>query len=113
MDARHERVARNEAMYRAVNRELEQASEDAGRDAGDQVEVLCECGEDGCSATLALTIADYDEAHGQRDRFVVASGHEDPEIERVVTRKQHYLVVDKFGEAEDVAEAEERREGTD
>ena len=100
-------------MYRAVNRELEQASEDAGRDANDQLEVLCECGEDGCNATIALTIGDYDEAHGQRDRFVVASGHEDPEIESIVTRKEHYLVVDKFGEAETVAEAEERREGTD
>jgi hypothetical protein len=30
-----------------------------------------------------------------------------------VTRKEHYLVVDKFGEAERVAEAEERRAGTD
>jgi hypothetical protein len=60
-----------------------------------------------------VTITEYDEAHGQRDRFVVASGHEDPQIERVVTRKDHYLVVDKFGEAEFVADAEERREGAD
>lgn len=100
-------------MYRAVNREIERASEDAGVGSDDQLEVLCECGEEGCSTTLALTITEYDEAHGQRDRFVVASGHEDPQIERVVTRKDHYLVVDKFGEAEAVAEAEERREGAD
>jgi hypothetical protein len=113
VDARHDRVARNEAMYRAVNRELQRASEEAGAGPGDQLEVICECGEEGCSTTLALTITEYDEAHGQRDRFVVASGHEDPQIEHIVTRKGHYLVVDKFGEAETVAEAEERREGTD
>jgi hypothetical protein len=112
VDARHDRVSRNEAMYRAVNREIEQVSEEAGGGGDDQLEVLCECGEDGCSTTLMLTIAEYDETHGQRDRFVVASGHEDPQIEHVVTRREHYLVVDKFGEAESVAEAEERREGT-
>jgi hypothetical protein len=113
MDARQDRMARNEAMYRAVNREIEQASEQAGGAPNDQLEVLCECGQDDCTTTLALTITEYDEAHGQRDRFVVASGHEHPQIERVVTRKERYLVVDKFGEAESIAEAEERRQGTD
>jgi hypothetical protein len=78
VDARHDRVSRNEAMYRAVNREIEQVSEAAGGGGADQLEVLCECGEDGCSTTLTLTIAEYDETHGQRDRFIVASGHEDP-----------------------------------
>jgi hypothetical protein len=109
VDIRPDRVARNEAMYRAVNREIERASEQTGRAGDDQLEVLCECGEDGCSSTLALTITEYDQTHRQRDRFVVAPGHEDPQIERIVTRTEHYLVVDKFGEAESVAEAEERR----
>jgi hypothetical protein len=113
VDARHDRVAQNEAMYRAVNRQIEEASAEAGGAPNEQLEVLCECGEDGCNKTLALTITEYDEAHVQRDRFIVASGHEDPQIEVIVTRKEDYLVVDKFGEAEKVAEAEERREGTD
>jgi hypothetical protein len=113
VDARHDRVAQNEAMYRAVNREIEQATAEAGRGQNDQLEVLCECGEDGCSATLAMTIAEYDEAHVQRDRFIVASGHENPEIEVIVARRDDYLIVDKFGEAEKIAEADERRKGTD
>jgi hypothetical protein len=113
MDARHDRVSRNEAMYRAVNREIEQASERMGDRPRDRIEVICECGEDGCSETLDLTLAEYDKAHEQRDRFVVAPGHEDEQIERVVTRMERYLVVDKFGEAERVAEAVERREGVD
>jgi hypothetical protein len=113
MDERHERVAKNEAMYRSVNRELEQASQEAGEEATDRIDVLCECGRDSCEATLDLTIAEYDEAHRQLDRFVVAPGHEDDQIERVVTRAERYLVVDKFGEAERMAETEERRRGTD
>ena len=99
-------------MYRAVNREIEQVSEELGERQHDRLEVLCECGQDGCSETLDLTVAEYDDAHAQRDRFVVAPGHEDEQIEHVVTRTERYLVVDKFGEAERVAEAEERRDGT-
>jgi hypothetical protein len=99
-------------MYRAVNREIEQVSEELGEGQHDRLEVLCECGQDGCSETLDLTVAEYDDAHAQRDRFVVAPGHEDEQIEHVVTCTERYLVVDKFGEAERVAEAEERRDGT-
>jgi hypothetical protein len=111
VDARHERIARNEAMYRAVNRELEQASEDAGGGAGAQLEILCECGEPACNTMLTLTIGEYDEAHGQPDRFIVAVEHEDPQMEQLVIRRDHYLVVDKFGEAERIAVTEEQRRG--
>lgn len=112
VDARHERIARNEAMYRAVNRELEEASEDAGGGAGAQLEILCECGEPSCNTKLTLTIGEYDEAHGQLDRFIVAVEHEDPHIEQVVMRRDSYLVVDKIGEAERISLAEEQRRGT-
>ena len=111
MDARRERVSRNEAMYRATNREIEQTAKEWGDGSRDQLEVICECGRDDCSEKLDLTIDEYDEAHQERDQFVVASGHEDKQIEHVVKQTERYLVVDKFGEAEQVAEAEERREG--
>ena len=104
MDARHERIAKNEAMYRSVNRELQHASEEFGDGPEDELEVLCECGQEDCGATFALTIADYDAVHKERDRFVVARGHDDPEIERVVREADVYVVVDKFGEAGRIAE---------
>jgi hypothetical protein len=113
MDARHERVSRNEAMYRTVNLELKQANASGDDQPDEKLELICECGEDGCSATLELTTTEYDDAHRQRDRFVVAPGHEDEQIEHVVKRTDRFLVVDKFGAAERVAEAEETREGAD
>jgi hypothetical protein len=109
---RDERVARNEAMYRTVNREIEYAAQQQGDGPTDELELVCECGQPECTATLTLTIAEYDEIHRERDRFAVAPGHENPELEHVVERTDGYVVVDKFGEAEDVAEEEERREGT-
>ena len=105
-------MAKNEAMHRAVNREIEHAAEDFGERGGDTIEVLCECGQPGCTSLLSLTIGDYDRVHGQRDRFIVAQGHVDLELERVVEEAEEYLVVDKFGEAEATAKEEERREGT-
>jgi hypothetical protein len=114
MNARSERAARNEAMFRTVNRELEQATREAGGGPGDQLEVLCECGDEGCSAMVTLTLSEYEEIHRQPDRFVVLPGHENPEFERVVARKELYLVVDKFGEAEEIVEEEaERQEGSE
>ena len=109
MDARLDRVSRNEAMYRAVNREIEHVSEELGEGPRDRLEVICECGQGGCSETLDLTVREYDDAHAQRDRFVVAPGHEDEQLEHVVKRTERYLVVDKFGEAERIAEQQERR----
>jgi hypothetical protein len=105
MDPRDERIAKNEAVFRAANRELEQATEEAGGDG--VLDVLCECGQEGCSGLIRLTVAEYDGVHSQDDRFVVVPGHENPKIETVVERREAYLVVDKFGEAEEIAEESE------
>lgn len=111
VDDRHARIAKNEAAFRATNREIERAGQEAG-DAPDQVmEVLCECGKEGCSGLITLTIAEYDDAHSQEDRFIVLPGHEATEIETVVDRRTSYFVVDKFGEAEEIAEQESRSTG--
>jgi hypothetical protein len=107
VDERLERIAKNEAVLRAVNREIAQAEEDeeAGRAADQTIEVLCECGRKGCNGVIALTVAEYHDMHSQKDRFVVLRGHESTEMERVVEERPAYLVVDKFGEAEEIAEA--------
>jgi hypothetical protein len=101
VNARDERLARNETIYRAVNREIEQASIDAGdRD----LEVLCECGREGCKGLIPMTASEYDRIHLEPDRFVVLPGHASAEIERIVEETDRYLVVEKFGEAEQIAE---------
>ena len=106
MDERQERIAKNESVFRAANREIEHADREAAGGSDHQIEVLCECGRPGCEGVIALTAADYDGVHSQDDRFVVLKGHESREIENVVEERAGYLVVDKFGEAEDIAEDE-------
>jgi hypothetical protein len=112
VNARGERVAQNEAMYRTVNREIEHAAEQLGDDPSDELQLICECGQPSCSSTLTMTIAEYDDVHRQRDRFAVVPGHQDPDLEGVVKESDRFVVVDKFGAAEAAAIAEEERQGT-
>ena len=106
MDERLERIAKNEAVFRAANREIESAEREVGGGADKRIEVLCECGRQECRGVITLTAAEYKGVHSQDDRFIVLRGHESAEIERVVEKRTDYLVVDKFGEAEEIAERE-------
>ena len=106
MDERDARIANNAAVFRAATREIERADREGGAGPDQLIEVLCECGRQGCGGVITMKAADYDGVHSQADRFVVLRGHESPEIEKVVEERAGYLVVDKFGEAEDVAEGQ-------
>jgi len=104
VDERLERIAKNETVFRAANLEIESAEREVGGGGDQLIEVLCECGRQACRGVITLTAAKYEGIHSQADRFVVLRGHESPEIETVVEEHADYLVVDKFGEAEVIAE---------
>lgn len=106
MDPRHERIAKNQSLVRAMNRELQHAAEEVGDGSETRMEVLCECGREDCAGVLTLPVSEYERIHSQEDRFVVLPGHRTPEIETVVEERDGYLVVDKFGEAEEIVEDE-------
>jgi hypothetical protein len=106
MDEREERIAKNETVLRATNREMQRSDQAEGATLGQPIEVLCECGRQGCTGVITMTFMDYDDVHAQADRFVVLRGHENTDIENVVEERAGYLVVDKTGEAEDIAEGE-------
>ena len=106
MDPHLASVVRNEALLRAVNEEIERVSEDLEDRSwlpdDRRVDFHCECGRPGCTVRLRLTPAEYERARAQTDRFVLAPGHESPEIEVVVERAEDFLIVDKLPEAERV-----------
>jgi hypothetical protein len=102
MDGRAESVARNEALLRQVNQQIERLSagvEERGWTPGGRIEFLCECGR-GCDRRLLLSRDEYDDVHAQADRFVVAPGHFTAEIEAVVAHTDRFVVVDKLPVAE-------------
>ncbi len=111
VDAREERLAKNEIVFRDVNERIEKMAlshDQALRDRRD-LGFLCECSNVDCTLRLLLTLAEYEHARTDSTQFVVALGHELPEIEEVVLVADTYQVVRKQGSAAVIAEASDPR----
>ena len=97
MDARQERLARNEALFREVNERVLAIAAVHGDD--DHVyEFYCECSNVDCTFHLRATIAQYEAVRAHPDRFLIAPSHSLPEIETVVEKRDEWWVVEKQGE---------------
>lgn len=103
-----QRIAANEALFRQINERIEQ-----GHWPGEgefPITFRCECARLGCNVMLDLTTDQYERVRAHPRRFVLVPGHELPEQETVVERGEHYFVVEKQGDAGEVAEATYPRE---
>lgn len=112
MDAREKRLAQNESVFRAVNERIEETAA-AGEGADRHVyDFLCECSNADCNLLLPLTVSEYEGVRKNPTLFIVAPGHELPEIETVVLRRGPYHVVTKRGEAAEFVIERDPRGGT-
>jgi hypothetical protein len=105
MDEREERLAKNEAAFRAVNDQIEDLASGALVHTAEhpRYEFFCECSNLDCTLRLELTLAEYEHARADPSLFIVGAGHELPEIEEVVLRTDAYQIVRKHGEAAEIA----------
>jgi hypothetical protein len=107
VDLRAQRAADNEDLFRRVN---ERVAELSG--ALDTLTLVCECADAGCAERLPdIGAAEYERVRDHGDRFFVVSGHERPDVETVVEERGRYLVVEKRGEAGEVARSTDPRGG--
>jgi hypothetical protein len=111
MDAREERLAKNEIVFRDVNERIEDMAVAQAQLLRDERDLgfLCECSNVDCTLRLRLTLTDYEQARSDPAQFVVALGHELPEIEEVVSIGDGYQVVRKQGAAAVIAEESDPR----
>jgi hypothetical protein len=91
----HERRATTEALFRDVN---ERIAESAERFDADGSEFVCECSDPSCTHRVSATLAEYEEVRGDPTTFLVVSGHEEGDIERVVSDRGRFRIVEKFQE---------------
>ncbi len=103
MDARQERLARNEALFRDVNERVRAIATVHGRDAH-VYEFFCECSNTDCTFQLQATLAEYEAVRAHGDRFLIAPEHSLPDIEVVVERTDAWWVVEKRGEPGELVE---------
>jgi hypothetical protein len=98
---RQERAARNQSLFREANERIEALR---GRPPSMFFEWVCECCIEGCTDTISLTTAEYEDVRRHANRFAVGPGHVDPAVERVVSATDRYEVVEKLERAAEVAE---------
>lgn len=106
-DARDERLAQNEVVFRTVNENIAQLAAGLGRDA--RYDFICECSSTDCFERLPLQLDEYEAVRRNGAWFIVRDGHQDIEIELVVETHPEFLVVAKDGVAGVVAEFEDPR----
>jgi hypothetical protein len=112
MDADQLRRVKNEALFREVNErieELETGLTDYAPDGSLLVGFVCECPSEDCGETVEVTRAQYEAVRTNPSRFIVLPGHENPDIESIVERHQHFVVAEKRGDAADFAAEQDPR----
>lgn len=104
MAVRDERKGENESFFRELNERLESHAAASEAPASDEsFRVVCECATEECTVRLRVPFAEYESVRAGPRQFIVARGHSDPRVERVVSSWPGFDVVEKFGEAGEVA----------
>ncbi len=101
------RLASNEVVFREVNEGIRRGQW-PGEPSG-PVSFRCECARLGCNLLVELTPAEYEEIRSHPRRFMMIDGHQVPELERVLERREGRVVVEKLDQAGKFAATEDPR----
>ena len=105
MSTRAERIGNNENLFREVNARIEELGDKFGVHETGTFRIVCECGNDDCTAPIDLTLGEYTAVRENPIWFLLAPDHEQPDVEHVVEEREGYNVVEKLpGEPAQVAQ---------
>jgi hypothetical protein len=99
-----ERIARNDAVFRAANEGIRKAADEHQIEG--PIPFVCECADPTCRELLRLSLADYAAVRRNPRWFLNATEHHVAAHgwARVVDERDGYVVVEKIGEAGEIAE---------
>jgi hypothetical protein len=99
-----ERVAVNDATFRLANESIAELAESLDMDG--RIPFLCECADRSCTELLRLTLDEYESIRANPAYFAKVPGHEAAAHgwARVVEEHENFVVVEKVGEAAEIAE---------
>ena len=98
--SRETRIGLNEDWCRTLNERKAEWMARGDLSAG----FRCECWRLDCDARIPLSRSEWRDVRGRPNRFAVAPGHIAPEDETVIRECGHFWIVEKGGEAGDVAQ---------
>jgi hypothetical protein len=86
------RLAQNEAVFRAVNERIKALNE-AFAVITETFDVVCECADPGCIKQVRVSMDAYERIRTDATLFIVARGHEVPELEDTIEKPNDYSCV--------------------
>jgi hypothetical protein len=86
------RIARTESLFRNVN---ERIAESAQRIESEDAAFVCECHDADCTEKVQAPLGVYEDVRSDGTQFLLARGHEDERVERVVAERPRYEIVRK------------------
>jgi len=90
---REERIAKNEAVARDINERIERNHETSS--PARLIRMVCECGQATCEQLVSITLAEYEQVRSDPRQFVLARGHVIPDVERIESENDRFVVVRK------------------
>jgi hypothetical protein len=96
-----ERVGRNEAIFREVNKRMAEVGEELDVS---RLRIVCECADVACVARIELDVADYGRAREEATVFIVIPEHVLVAVEDTVYTGDGFVFVRKRGQAAEAAE---------
>jgi hypothetical protein len=92
MDDDKVKRAKTEALFRDVN---ERIAESADRFDAESTEFVCECSDPNCTHRVAATLDEYEAVRADGATFMLAPGHAEKDIERVINNRGRFHIVEK------------------
>ena len=83
----------NEIRSREINEWIDESNETSGSAADPFV---CECSDEMCMTTLVLTHAQYEEVRSDGTHFAIATNHESPDLDALLSERAAFTIVRKL-----------------
>ena len=108
-----ERVARNDAMFREANEEIRAMARRSGMEG--LLPALCECADPACTELVQLTPQEYEAVRSNSTWFINLRGHQANAQGwvRVLSENSRFVLVEKVGEAGEIAAQLDPRSSSD
>ena len=87
-----EGMARTEAAFREVNQAI---AETAARFDAEEADFICECADPRCAHRVTAELEEYEEVRSEGTHFLLAPGHHEPKVEKIVEQTEELEVVEK------------------
>lgn len=94
MDPEHEKLGRNEAIFRTTNDRLESLNESFAA-VTETMTLVCECADLGCTEQIIVSVEEYRDLRSDPTLFAIKPDHVYPDVETVVSRNDRFWVIKK------------------